>query len=216
MNESAILSALDAQIYLRHAGVVVLGILLWVVLVVITSFFVKSPGRWKSLLNQLRFVLFPAVIYFMVAEQFWPHTVAMNERNEPITTYSTTLLVAETVLAGAGVIVGLGLIGGFLTPMNFRKWFGREVPSLLLDVTRYVLIIIAVAVILKVVWGEDVAPLIGALGIGGIVLGLALQEPLGNFFHGLAMLAEQPFGIGDWIQVGEAAWGGWSTSPGGP
>jgi small-conductance mechanosensitive channel/CRP-like cAMP-binding protein len=35
--------------------------------------------------------------------------------------------------------------------------------------------------------------------IGGLVLGLALQDTLGNLFAGLAIQVEKPFRVGDWI-----------------
>jgi len=39
--------------------------------------------------------------------------------------------------------------------------------------------------------------------IGGLVLGLALQDTLGNLFAGLAIQVEKPFGVGDWIKAGD-------------
>jgi hypothetical protein len=41
--------------------------------------------------------------------------------------------------------------------------------------------------------------------VGSIVLGLALQETLGNLMAGIALLFERPFSIGDWIRVGPHA-----------
>jgi small-conductance mechanosensitive channel len=35
------------------------------------------------------------------------------------------------------------------------------------------------------------------------VIGLVLQELLGNLFNGIALLIAKPFQTGDWIQVGE-------------
>lgn len=38
---------------------------------------------------------------------------------------------------------------------------------------------------------------------GAVVLGLALQDTLGNAFAGLALQVDQPYRVGDWIRVGE-------------
>ena len=38
-----------------------------------------------------------------------------------------------------------------------------------------------------------------------IVVGLALQEPLGNLFSGLMLLMERPFEVGETIEVGNVA-----------
>jgi small-conductance mechanosensitive channel/CRP-like cAMP-binding protein len=39
--------------------------------------------------------------------------------------------------------------------------------------------------------------------IGGVVVGFALQDTLGNLFAGLAIQSEKPFRVGHWITVGE-------------
>jgi small-conductance mechanosensitive channel/CRP-like cAMP-binding protein len=38
---------------------------------------------------------------------------------------------------------------------------------------------------------------------GAVVLGLALQDTLGNAMAGLALQADQPYAVGDWIRVGD-------------
>ena len=44
---------------------------------------------------------------------------------------------------------------------------------------------------------------IGALGIGGLALAFAAQDTLGNFFGSVMVLFDRPFGIGDWVVVGD-------------
>jgi len=79
-------------------------------------------------------------------------------------------------------------------------WQAR-VPKLLLDLSRAVLVVIGAASILSTVWDLDLGALVAALGVGSIVIGLALQEPLSNVFAGIMLLFEQPIKIGDWIEV---------------
>ena len=50
--------------------------------------------------------------------------------------------------------------------------------------------------------GPRLGQLVTALGVGSIVLGLALQEPLGNLFSGVMLMIERPLGVGDWLTVG--------------
>ncbi len=80
------------------------------------------------------------------------------------------------------------------------SWQAR-VPKLLLQLVRLVLVIIGFAVILSTVWNQDLTSWLTALGVGSIVIGLALQEPLGNVFAGLMLLFERPVSVGDWIEV---------------
>ncbi len=51
--------------------------------------------------------------------------------------------------------------------------------------------------------GARIGPLIGALGIGGLVLALALQGVAENFFGALILQSRRPFTIGDTVELGE-------------
>jgi small-conductance mechanosensitive channel len=50
--------------------------------------------------------------------------------------------------------------------------------------------------------GLSFTPVFVTSGVVSIVLGLALQEALGNLMAGIVMSVERPFKIGDWIQLG--------------
>ncbi len=50
-------------------------------------------------------------------------------------------------------------------------------------------------------WSVDVGGLFAALGVGSIVIGLALQNAVGGIVSGLLLLSEQPFQVGDWLLV---------------
>jgi small-conductance mechanosensitive channel len=47
----------------------------------------------------------------------------------------------------------------------------------------------------------EITPLIGALGIGGLAIALALQDTISNFFSGFWIISERQIGIGDWIEI---------------
>jgi small-conductance mechanosensitive channel len=51
--------------------------------------------------------------------------------------------------------------------------------------------------------GVDVGPLVASLGIGGVALALALQGVLGDLFASLSIIFDEPFVVGDFIQVGD-------------
>ncbi len=48
-------------------------------------------------------------------------------------------------------------------------------------------------------WGIDITSVLLGAGVVGLVLGLALQETLGNVFSGISLLIEAPFRKGDLI-----------------
>ena len=87
----------------------------------------------------------------------------------------------------------------FFHSATAESWRSR-VPALFLELSRFVLVLVGVSVVLSTVWGADLGNLLTALGVGSIVIGLALQETLGNVFAGIAILFEQPFNEGDWIE----------------
>lgn len=111
--------------------------------------------------------------------------------------------ITATVL---GFLVILVLINGLNVALfaTARKGTWRDrLPTIFVDVTRFLIITISLAVLFSWVWGADVGGLFTALGIGSIVIGLALQNAVGSVLSGLLLLFEQPFQIGDWLQVGD-------------
>ena len=68
---------------------------------------------------------------------------------------------------------------------------------------RFSVIGIGVFVLLSLL-GVSLAGLLAFGGLGGIVLGFALRDPLSNFFAGALLFWEKPFVIGDWIRCPEA------------
>ncbi|KAF2960534.1 mechanosensitive ion channel family protein [Thermotoga sp. 38H-to] len=61
--------------------------------------------------------------------------------------------------------------------------------------------VIAVMVVLDI-WNLSLAPLLAGVGIGGLVIGLALQEPLANFFSGLFLLVSRAVKEGEVLEAG--------------
>jgi len=63
-----------------------------------------------------------------------------------------------------------------------------------------IIITIGMLMILGVL-GVSIAPLITALGIGGLAVALALQDTLANLFSGIHILVEQSIRVGDFIRL---------------
>lgn len=104
-------------------------------------------------------------------------------------------LVLVLVLSGLNATLFQGAPEG-----SWRK----RIPSIFLDVARVLVIAIGLAIILSWVWGANVGGLFTALGISSIVLGLALQNSVGQIISGLLLLFEQPFQLGDWVDTPSA------------
>ena len=50
-------------------------------------------------------------------------------------------------------------------------------------------------------WGVEVGPLLGALGIGGLAIGLALNSSLSNVFGGIQLILDRSINVGDKIML---------------
>ena len=79
---------------------------------------------------------------------------------------------------------------------------GSEIPStsILGNIARAVVYCVGLILILQN-FGVAIAPLLTALGVGGLAVALALQPTLSNLFSGLQIIASGKISIGDFIQL---------------
>ena len=70
-------------------------------------------------------------------------------------------------------------------------------------ISKGVIWTIVLLLVLDNIPGIQVTTLIASLGIGGIAIGLAVQNILGDLFASLSIALDKPFVIGDFIVVGE-------------
>jgi len=83
----------------------------------------------------------------------------------------------------------------------------RPAPKILRDVLDGTLYLVATLIIVRREFKIDLSSLIAGSAIVSVVIGLALQETLGNLFAGLAIQLERPFQVGDVISVGDQIFG---------
>jgi small-conductance mechanosensitive channel len=110
--------------------------------------------------------------------------------------------VVATVFGFLLIVVLLNGLNVALFTTARRGTWQQRVPSIFVDLARLLLIAISLAILFSWVWGADVGGLFTALGVTSVVLGLALQSAVGPIVAGLFLLFEQPFQIGDWLDVG--------------
>jgi small-conductance mechanosensitive channel len=75
------------------------------------------------------------------------------------------------------------------------------VPLLLVNMFTLLLTLVLGGWLLTEIFDVKLAPLLATSAIFSIVLGLALQDTLGNLFSGIAMTFDKPYEIGDWIEI---------------
>lgn len=119
------------------------------------------------------------------------------------------LLVLSITMTAANIA------GGALTLLLRRQGDG-SVSGLGQTVVRAIIVTLGFMVLLNAL-GVEIAPLITALGVGGLAVALALQDTLTNFFAGIHILLERPFHIGNFIELEDRRQGhvmdiGWRTT----
>jgi small-conductance mechanosensitive channel/CRP-like cAMP-binding protein len=107
------------------------------------------------------------------------------------------LEVTWMVILSFGVIRSLVSISLWL--IRSRE---RPAPKILRDVLDATLYVLAALVIVKQEFNIDLSSLVAGSAIASVVLGLALQDTLGNLFAGLSLQLERPFEVGDSVSVG--------------
>ncbi|MCC6824254.1 MAG: mechanosensitive ion channel family protein [Acidobacteria bacterium] len=116
--------------------------------------------------------------------------------------FETVVKVARIFLSMVIVIAIVRFLAFLLQQAAAKRSAGAEATSLLKTVLSIIVYIIAFFVIFQTQYPDvSLAPLFTGSTILGIVVGLALQDTLGNLFAGIAMQADQPFQLGDMLTI---------------
>ncbi len=172
----------------------VLILVSFVLLFMLVGFIIKKRARLNKPVvapKIMRYLVLPtALIYSFCLFVFeWSRT-------------HTPVKVTETIL----IIFGISFLIQMLNHLLFSKdnilTQKETIPKLGRDIIQFTLVTISSAFVFSAIWGFDLGHLLTALGVGSFVLGLALQEPLGNLFNGIALLIAKTFEKGDWVEIG--------------
>jgi small-conductance mechanosensitive channel/CRP-like cAMP-binding protein len=78
-----------------------------------------------------------------------------------------------------------------------------DVPQILRSLARGIVYVLLFFFFFPRIFGwQDVAGLLTSSAIVSIIIGLALQETLGNLFAGIAMQMSRPYAAGQWVKIG--------------
>jgi len=142
-------------------------------------------------------VKYPLIVIFLLAALFdllYALDISLPRMLEPY--YYALLYLAIAVLA-----IRLSLLFFFDYFLFHRKKY--HAPRLLKEISGVVLFTLAVVIIIQDTLKIQVTTVLATSAIITVVLGLALQETLGNLFAGLALHLEPPYTAGDWVRVGD-------------
>ena len=135
--------------------------------------------------------------------------VAPNKLTENLISLLINVFHIVKIILWMMLVIGIVRFFTFLLFQTaLRKSEQTEIASLLKTVLSIIIYIVAFFVIFQSQYpGVQLAPLLTGSTIIGIVVGLALQDTLGNLFAGIAMQADQPFQVGDVISISNRGMG---------
>lgn len=116
----------------------------------------------------------------------------------PIAEAIEKFLIAVLILSAAVVVARV--IADTIKLYSLRTEGTTRSSSLFIVVARVIVFVIALLVLLQS-WGISITPLLGALGVGGLAVALAMQDTLSNFFGGLQILATKKVKPGDFVKL---------------
>lgn len=119
------------------------------------------------------------------------------------------LHIFKIVLWMALVIILIRYTNFIVFNLILRNATQNEVASLVKSVVSIIVSIVAFFIIFQSQYPNvELAPLFTGSTILGIVVGLALQDTLGNLFAGIALQADQSFQVGDVVNIQSNRWVG--------
>lgn len=145
--------------------------------------------RFKNLSKQIISLSVLFVIFYIL------HTLRENEIIYRLLPY----IGFFTVVAGAITFIQICRI--ILLQYLFLTSDKTAVPILLVNIFTLGLTIFIVGWLTTEIFGIKVAPLLATSAVFSIILGLALQDTLGNLFAGISLQIDRSFEIGDWVEI---------------
>lgn len=149
-------------------------------------------GGADVIINSLRGLI---LLWFVLGGVYAAILTLPIDTNLLITLQKGLLAVA----LASGTLIFARLAVGFVRYFSETKGAG-SLTSLFEMLTRIVIFTLGVLIILQSL-GVAITPLLTALGIGGVSLGLAFQSTLTNFLSGLNLATSNKIRVGDYIQI---------------
>lgn len=145
----------------------------------------------------IRLVVAVIFIAALVGAWYWVSTVP---EFMGYTENINKVLLAIIVLAGVYFVSQI--FGLYISKIMRVRNKDKKTPDVFNKLLTAILLIVTLVLILHYN-GVEITPVLAALGIGALAIGLALQPTLSNLFSGILVLTEKQIKIGDHIQLGE-------------
>ncbi len=164
--------------------------ILTVILGELKNYLKRQANPLEAFVSNLQKFLLPPLVINLILEQL------LN-----LTQLGIALQILKTLLWIAVVYTALSLLKAVLVTEEKDYPWQIIVPNIFFQVVRVAMFLGTGSYILSEVWQVDLSQVAAALGVGSLVIALALQDTLSNLVSGFLLLLESPFKKGDWLKV---------------
>lgn len=112
--------------------------------------------------------------------------------------------IPQLILWAILAYLAVRALNAIIFEVVFRLRRGYEAPTLVRNIFSIVAFTLLFVLIFREIYpNAQLGALFTTSAIFGVIIGLALQDTLGNFFAGISLHADRPFQVGDVITVGQ-------------
>jgi small-conductance mechanosensitive channel/CRP-like cAMP-binding protein len=119
----------------------------------------------------------------------------------PTESTGSRIALAATIILTTNTL--LQILNVVLWDYILRRKKDVVVPRLVIDIVNFIVLAVVAVVVLNSVFGVRLTAFLVTSTVLSAVIGLSLQDILSNLFAGLALQMERPYGLDDWIRVGD-------------
>ena len=157
-------------------------------------------------LRQARYAVIPLLAAFFIVRQ-----ILGMSRDETWVRGMETLVWVVLMVCGLTLIRNLSQLSDLRPELSLSN-----IPVIFYALVRVLATLLVAGYVLSGVWGVDLSNLTIGLGVGSVVVALALQDTLSNLVSGFLLIADRPFKVGDWCEISgqrmEVREVGWRTT----
>lgn len=164
---------------------------------------IRSGSNNRRILFVVTAAIVLLLLYLLVSFDAELHQLLASRMGGLAARADTVINVMRLVLLGILAYLFVRVLNSLIFGLIYRMRSGYEAPTLVRNIFSIIAFTALFLLIFSSIFeGVNLGALFTTSAIFGVILGLALQDTLGNFFAGISLQADRPFQIGDVITVG--------------
>ncbi len=164
---------------------------------------IRSGSNNRRILFVVTAAIVLLLLYLVVSFDTQIHQLLAARMGGLASRADTVVNVIRLVLLGILAYLLVRVFNSIIFGLIYRMRSGYEAPTLVRNIFSIIAFTALFLLIFSSIFeGVNLGALFTTSAIFGVILGLALQDTLGNFFAGISLQADRPFQIGDVITVG--------------